>query len=460
MFASGEHYFNQEELWSSTYLSDDDGDSSDVEKEELDAGRQEALKEMTKHLTPDPITGEVEFTDIIQYINTHADDPLVKKYFSSSSKSAARKKEKRKQAVANFDPSTLRIQFNSAWLVSLEYSGLTSEERWDDKWNFEDEAGKKEREEQLKAPPQQTFQIYCYIREGPEAIGGGDDSRHVEEYIGLPTSQQVEDFVKVCMAMPMACWKPCIPQNLYFTRNLRSHEAALLPFLRNLPLPFSFLFETDEIHNRVREQDFKKAEKAFKKYIDLATKLKDEGNKAFQRGDRHEAVDKFQQAAEDLDKLLLKSISEEQTREAETRRLLAVCMGNCSAARMLTVDGEKDARGAVVDAERAIAADPTYAKAYIRLSRAHEALGEAFEAQNAIVQGLRHKELENHFGLADHLISLQTGGKGLQSLSDKTSFDTWVHRTLVEDEKSALMMKDIRGAWRRRCDDHGKKFGA
>ena len=50
-------------------------------------------------------------------------------------------------------------------------------------------------------------------------------------------------------------------------------------------MPFSFLFETDEIHNHLRESDLRRIEEAFRKFIDDATTLKDEGNKACERGD-------------------------------------------------------------------------------------------------------------------------------------------------------------------------------
>ena len=95
---------------------------------------------------------------------------------------------------------------------------------------------------------------------------------------------------------------------------------------------------------------------------------------------------------------------------------------------------------------------------YLRLSRAHEALGHKYEAQATIVRGLRHKELENHFGLADHLILMQTDGQGLQGFSDRFSFDAWERGILVEDEMSAVIMKDLGGAWKRRCDDRRKSL--
>jgi len=103
----------------------------------------------------------------------------------------------------------------------LEYSGLTTDERWDDSWGVDDEESRKARQEELKAPARQTFTLHCYIREGPEAISGGDDSRFSEQFMGLPTSKQVERCVvhryhvgpthEISLASSKSAW-PC-PQN-------------------------------------------------------------------------------------------------------------------------------------------------------------------------------------------------------------------------------------------------------
>ena len=101
----------------------------------------------------------------------------------------------------------------------------------------------------------------------------------------------------------------------------------------------------------------------FRKYIEHASDLKNKGNKAYKSGNREEAISSFQDASETLEKLLMKSLSEAQERETETRRLLAVCLSNSAAARLLPVDGQKDPEGAIADAQRAIEADASYAKA-------------------------------------------------------------------------------------------------
>lgn len=93
---------------------------------------------------------------------------------------------------------------------------------------------------------------------------------------------------------------------------------------------------------------------------------------------------------------------------------------------------------------------------YARLSRARELLGDLSGAQDALVQGLRHKELQDHTGLADGLINLQTGGKGFPN--DKGEFDKLLQNIFEDDEVSAKRMKGISGAYKKRIDEHVKKL--
>jgi len=91
---------------------------------------------------------------------------------------------------------------------------------------------------------------------------------------------------------------------------------------------------------------------------------------------------------------------------------------------------------------------------YVRLSRTHEAFGEIYEAQVALAKGFRNEELKNHFGLADHLISLQTNSRVLGCFVS----GCLAVRVLVDEELSAQMMKGIGGAWQRRSDDHMREL--
>ena len=105
-----------------------------------------------------------------------------------SAKRSERSKQRRVQALANFDIDKLRVIPGTSWLISLEYAGLTTDERQDDKWDIP----KLQNKVEPKGVPQPQFQLFCYIREGP-GTDSGDNSRYVDEFIGLPTSKQIEE---------------------------------------------------------------------------------------------------------------------------------------------------------------------------------------------------------------------------------------------------------------------------
>lgn len=165
------------------------------------------------------------------------------------------------------------------------------------------------------------------------------------------------------MAAPLEIYEPSIPRTLAFSYNLNPHRTALLPFLHSLPFPCNHIFETAEIHQRMADQAYPVGERRYREYIELATKLKDAGNEAYSRGNREEALEKYREAIYELDKLLLKSLSEAPERDKETKELLAVCWANTSAAKLLDVPGEaKDAEGARNAAEKALEVNGDYAK--------------------------------------------------------------------------------------------------
>ena len=168
------------------------------------------------------------------------------------------------------------------------------------------------------------------------------------------------------MACPTECYKPSIPSLLGFGNNLTQHETALKPFLHSLPWGCRFIFEPIELKNRLSDQGYEFGKRAFRRYIELATALKNAGNAAYARNDPAEAITQYAKAIEDLEKLLLKSISEEEERDRETRTLVAVCWANSSAAKMLEVPGyETNLEEAKLHAENAITSDPIYAKGYV-----------------------------------------------------------------------------------------------
>lgn len=168
------------------------------------------------------------------------------------------------------------------------------------------------------------------------------------------------------MAMPIQSYSPCVPETLGFSYNLNVHKQALQPFLRTLPMQCIPIFETAEIRERTAEKDYAKVKARFREYINTATKAKDAGNKAYAAKDRSKAVKHYEDAIDQLDKLLQKKISAEEERDKETRTLLSICLSNCSAARMLDgPDGNQDVEGAKRDAENSIKIDATYAKGQV-----------------------------------------------------------------------------------------------
>lgn len=77
----------------------------------------------------------------------------------------------------------------TSWYFELEFSGMTTDERPSDKLNLP-----KPPRNIPGEPPQQTFQIFCYIREGPGTpTHEGETSRYAEEFIGQPTAKQIEE---------------------------------------------------------------------------------------------------------------------------------------------------------------------------------------------------------------------------------------------------------------------------
>lgn len=77
----------------------------------------------------------------------------------------------------------------TSWYFELEFSGMTTDERLADKMDIP-----KPPRKIPKGPPQQTFQIFCYIREGSGTpTHGRENSRYAEEFIGPPTAKQIEE---------------------------------------------------------------------------------------------------------------------------------------------------------------------------------------------------------------------------------------------------------------------------
>jgi hypothetical protein len=112
----------------------------------------------------------------------------VQRFLSIAEKRGESKPGLRRQALANFDINKLRVIPGTAWAIILEYAGLSTDERQDSKWKTPTSTN----EVEPKGVPRQQFQLFCYIRKGP-GTDGGDNSRHVEDFVGLPTSKQIEE---------------------------------------------------------------------------------------------------------------------------------------------------------------------------------------------------------------------------------------------------------------------------
>jgi tetratricopeptide (TPR) repeat protein len=167
------------------------------------------------------------------------------------------------------------------------------------------------------------------------------------------------------MASPVEYYQPSIPSLIGFGHNLTQHETSLKPFLDSLPRRCRYIFEPIELKNRLSDQRYESDMRGFRQYIEHATAIKDAGNAAYASDDPAEAITQYAQAIEVLEKLLLKSISEEEERDRETRLLIAVCWANSSAAKMLEVPGnETNLEDARLYAKNAITSDPGYAKGY------------------------------------------------------------------------------------------------
>ncbi|KAF8997104.1 hypothetical protein BDQ17DRAFT_1249004 [Cyathus striatus] len=177
--------------------------------------------------------------------------------------------------------------------------------------------------------------------------------------------------------------------------------------------------------------------------VGKASVFKEEGNKAFARKDRQGTVKAYDSAL-----ALLTKDNNPEEHSQEWKRLTAVCYTNRSAAMLFPGEG-LDAERAIKDGEGAVRWDPTYAKGYYRISKAHEYLGNLNAAQDVIVQALVKPALRDDDVLASYLIELQTGGKELST--DEKEFNSWLYGVLSEHQKKGIALK---GAWQKKWMAH------
>ncbi|KAF8884885.1 hypothetical protein CPB84DRAFT_1850516 [Gymnopilus junonius] len=398
-------------------------------------------------IRPDPLTGKVEMGDFAQYLQSNMDDPDVARMMGSIIGAYGKLEEERSNArntVVNF--SSIPVQKFTLWSIQLQFSGL------------ELPTGEPLRSNDPRRTQEgvkQTFSLSCYIKVGPGM--DSDIDRLVQSFVGLPDSNQVENFIREAILRPYPPLESYVPNMILLSGNLRQHEAALHPFLDSLPAPFQWKIAPQRYEEREGETHYFRSLVNFERYLEIADEKKEEGSKAFAAKNGVAAVGAYREAIDYIEKALIKThgiLDVEMNERALNAK--AVYCANCSAARLLKGDA-MDAHKALKDAESAIKSSAHYVKAYVRLSRAYEALGDYRQAEESIARALRLPQLENHGGLVDHLIMLQTDGKGLPK--DRNAFADWSRKLLFENE-SAERMKSVGGLWRKRYQELEGKFKA
>ncbi|XP_006464176.1 hypothetical protein AGABI2DRAFT_226231 [Agaricus bisporus var. bisporus H97] len=378
------------------------------------------ITDIMKSVKPDPVTGKIGVDALMKYLMEGKNPRL-----TNVLQNGARTLEQRRQGPIDWSTmnfSTLPIRGNVTWWLKL--TRLT-------------DGGT------LRTPARFMLECMTY----GDRI---DATRYVDKYRLNPNSDEVLNFVRWCMAKPLPGQEPCLPTVLIIQHNLRKHAPILGPFLNTLPRPFSWAFESEDLLQLTSSRSL------FSYDISMgrAEECKDEGNKLFNKRDRHGAILAYTTAIDILMNAFRSDPNQKKNRDAE--KLLAVCSANRAAAYLLPDSSQtgdmEDLHEAWKDGEVAICTYPSYAKGYVRISTAHQRLGNTQKAKEAIARGLRRTDLRDDAGLVDRLIELQTDGKGLSE--DEEEFLAWKELILVEDDESAKMMKDVDGLWRRRLSDH------
>ncbi|KDR80078.1 hypothetical protein GALMADRAFT_242308 [Galerina marginata CBS 339.88] len=384
---------------------------------------------------PDPITGLIEEDDILRFMKLYPDDPDAQRIAQLSDEGEIKHEREKVAMPSNINCSKLPVQPNTLWIFQL--------------FSCFEKGGCHDYAERLGVEVlQHNYHMYCAV---DDATGVDLDATRVkEQYVTLPDSKTVERFIRMAMAKPMPPFTPCLPNYLILASQFKQHEAELKPFLDSLPKPLEWYVATPTGERGREEEQRRKAIEKSKRYTSLAKEKKEVGNRAFRLKDQAGAVDAFMDGIACVQKAMLLSGDIDSIKDT-----MAMCYGNCSAARLLDGKG-RDAKMALEDAEMAIKVDEFYAKGYIRLSRAYEALGIYSQAEESLARPLRLPQLENHAGLVDCLIALQTDGLGLPT--DQDGFMEWSKRVFGNTD-SGRRMKNVRGLWRKRCEDYRRVFG-
>ncbi|EAU88152.1 hypothetical protein CC1G_03824 [Coprinopsis cinerea okayama7 len=383
------------------------------------------LMSIVDKIPKNPVTGKVEMTDIMRYLENNPEEmnQLIGQVDSEGSSSQTL------EDLSGFDFKSLakEIKKNDVWILQM------------DPFGYADENDQPVEAENVHTVPgaRPVFLFYCY------------DTREVYrctvQHVGLPTSDFVLKVIQQAMAKPLTPSKPALPELLIISSRLAQQAEGLRPFLDSLPKPFRWRLETREEAQAVADGVFDLNKKNYKAYMERAEKAKASGNKAFVSKDRDSALKAYTTAIEALEDAVGEAASDEEEKKA--KQFLAVCFANRAATHLLPgalCDPEK----ALKDGKNSEKADPLYVKGYIRQATACQRLGRTHEAREAITRALRKKELENDSGLVDKLIELTTDGKGLSN--DEAVFKQWMLDIMITDKKTGDLLHGLGGEWKRR----------
>ncbi|KAK1226657.1 hypothetical protein PQX77_010369 [Marasmius sp. AFHP31] len=365
---------------------------------------EELATKILKNIRPNPVTGRVEIDDIGKYLMENMDNPDLAQFAQLTD---TLDYDQKQQDLTKFDFNSLKstIKENTLCYVGLAYQGHFN------------------RSGDLVPPEKIPFVSDAR----PRYVLACFEGKHMRGYEEcgdtLPTSDVESTFV-------------------------------LRPFLDTLPKPFHWLVESREEEQRVKDIAHAQRQELMAKCMAMGNRYKEQGNQAFKAGKRDEALQLYQAAIDAVYKIWGGGDPDKE-QERKAYRLIAMCYANRSAAWMIEGEGG-DAEKALDAGKKAEHTDPGYAKGYFRQARALGTLGKIKETQEVIIRGLKRPELERDSSLAEVLIELQTGGKGLPD--DLESFKQWFTGVTETDLESAKRLEGLGCAWVDRCNDHKQKL--
>ncbi|RDB23978.1 hypothetical protein Hypma_008832 [Hypsizygus marmoreus] len=390
------------------------------------------MASLVSKIPKNAVTGRVDLPDIMKYMSQHPDemDALM-----ASVKDLDLESKNVDFSTYDFPSLAPTIKHESFWVLQLEHLGMV-----DASGRPRDPAAA-----HTSSGVRHTFMIYCYDDQ--------EQYRVTHECDGLPTSTTVLQVLQRAIAKPLPPLKPALPWLLLLSIKFEPHISDLKPFLDSLPAPFHWRLETRTEADSLKEGIYQLNENGAQKALESAHKLKASGNASFGRKDRTSALKAYSDAINALDDVL--AMTPDIKDEKQAKKQLAICFGNRAAAYLMPGEG-MDAVKALHDGEAAEAADPSYAKAYIRQATAQQIMGKSQMAKDVIARALRLPGLEDDGGLVDRLIELYTDGKGLSD--NEEVFKNWTLDICINDARSSKRLRGIKGEWRRRLDAQFAKW--